>query len=297
MKMVGKLYSAREFGLAVVRDYPHYELLRCPFHDDQNPSALFIKNVPMIKCQSCGAKVVGAEELSKKLGVEGIVAESGPPSIAFLERGGLNEPWMVDVTSNEDAQSYLESRLIDPQFVNLFYSSYVRWAPYEEALAFLARNSAFKTVGISLRHTSKAAFSRYEVRGRLAPLWPKVYDLQNTMPLFVFEGPFKLLSFAQAAYNTSMTEHIHCVCTMGSHMTNSIKASLMSSHASKIVLIADNDYAGLRFAQRFEEQIANSQVFVPDIPFDEQNEFQARSTLDFIYSEVEKNHEPAIHFG
>lgn len=248
------MISAKSFGYEVHRSYKNYDLVKCRYHNDKNPSALFFKDTLVFKCLSCGA----------------FVNHSDDPNVDFdeieeptfnLYKDPVNYMGGLKVNYSPEVERYLTKR-------NVAIETALEYGVMEldKIVAFPQIDLTGNVTGRVLRETEKGQLNqRYKIEGHRSPLWP-LNKVDGVKPTFVSEGAFKALNVAQAANELKGRWQYNSVATMGSYWSKQLKETVLQ-FPEKFILLADNDKAGLRLAERFKE--SGCRVFKVKRPFDE----------------------------
>lgn len=276
-------YEANMFGLEIERDYPTYSLIKCPFHNDTNASAILIKATGQFRCLSCGIVKFpddwddadlrpGMAQQSRLLAT---LSVSAPKTIEHVNR---------DWTCYPEASEYLKKRGVTSLCLVKEYNMY--YNPFMEAIVFknyITRSKIYN--GFVYRFLNPNGGPRYSINGEHPVLWPEqnIYESINE-PIFISEGPFKAMRLFLAAYLAD--EEIVSVTTFGANLLMAGTAILHQYRDRKVYLIADNDEAGQNFAKRFKQAIPWSRIFTPKVPFDDMTDDAAVSCFKTIWTKI-----------
>lgn len=261
------MLSGSSFGYEVIRSYKTYELVRCPYHNDNHPSGLFFRKDAKFKCLGCG-KVV-RHDTGK--GYEGTDAEelSILPHSLGLFRDPVN---YLDNTSEDfspELVNYVTQRGISPATCYAYSCREKFDNGYRQLVMPQATLSGHVIGTVSRLATFDEVPRRYYIAGDRVPAWP-LHEVRPTQDIiFVSEGGIKAMAIYQAMQDTLTDGEFDAyssVATMGSLWTKQM-AELYSQLADKIVLIADNDKSGLAFAERFKS--IGARAFKVKVPFDD----------------------------
>jgi hypothetical protein len=279
------MYDAALFGLHVVRNYGHYQLVRCPFHDDKHPSAIFLVNNGVFYCYVCHRREVmasgGGEEIDQLPGKRVELADLGKPAAIIDSTAPL---------SNE-AIKYLKSRNIA---IELAEEYGLRWDLHRDAIAFRLYDGGGRLAGIVRRVVRPAPEgSRYYLEGQRTPFWPlaKLADALHH-PLFISEGAFKAMRIAQVA--RAQGKQIVSVATMGSQIQPAA-IDLIYQCRRPVVFVGDNDNPGRNAMECLWKKVLHVHCLVPrKQPFDEADEQTAHNMFAQIWRKVEEKEKCAM---
>lgn len=267
------MFDARNYGLSVAREYASYYLVKCPFHDDENPSAVFFKKNGDFECYGCRTK--------KKI---------GDFDADFV---GVASPYLVDLTEDTEFEPVI-TQCADESVIAFMYcynrkitsksirDYNIRWDPTKKNLVF-EQHDFHGLVG-HIRRRVDNGHPRYFVSGQKCDIWPHenfLNIINNDEVIFISEGPFKAIRLNQA-----INDGIKSFSIFGSVLRRST-IELLSQFKGQIVLIADNDLAGRQLSEQFNSVFKRARIFKPKIPFDDATELQCQKMYESILRKLE----------
>jgi len=289
--------SGIHFGLRVARNYTHYESCFCPYHNDTNPSSIFLKNEGVFYCYVCRTRKT-LSQLAKDFDIE-YVPSSTINQIAEIDllspmgNSRIFESFMI----YDDAISYLENRLISVETAtsyrleydalthSIVFPQYFYWYDFSSLENFVR----YRRIGSVHRSTpSSNIATRYAVVGEKVPLWPSHTFLNRPtgkVQLILSEGYFKTMMIAQAAKSIGWGDVVS-LCVQGSHPTKDIIDLMKQNMVCIPIYIVDSDDAGKRAGLFMKGN--GAQCILPSIAFDNMTLDEACIALDQIRSRCER---------
>ena len=275
------MLTAKDFGYDMVRSYPTYDLCFCPFHNDNNPSALFSSNSLQFRCLGCG-KVVnhnsGAGYVGSEFESEAIIGRFNliPQATNYLQGSTayLDADMMLYLAAREislgtaivygcwQSEYKGRSQVVFPQYDlgNQLLGTVKRWADFDPT------------------------GQRYFIDGQRAAVWP-IAELDFEKINFLSEGAFKAMALFQAVASLGLN-NVTSMATMGSLLRKETK-ELILQNPSSFVFLADNDDAGVKFG--YEMKALGCRVFKLKKPFDNMHQEERDKKLLSLLERIQKN--------
>lgn len=253
-----KVWDPAALGLQIVRVSGVEAKLRCPFHFDQTPSAMFNLTNGLFHCFGCGHSA-NVYQLVKEFGGELLKIE-----LSLIPH--FDEPdheWRnLSLSKLANRNKYLQSRGVTIDQINNF--SIMR---HKEGILFPIFDKRGLMIGIQERRYYLEP--KYMLHGERTPVWPmKNLKYEN---LLLVEGVFGVLRAEKYGYNA--------VCTMGASAIPQA-AKVLEGHNVKIVF--DNDLAGHLGAYSFMRLHSTSSVYLPGTEVDEADEKEFSEISGFV---------------
>ena len=282
------LFSAKDFGYVIARDYKTYSLVSCPYHNDNHPSGLFFKKNGHFKCLGCGKNVNHADGKAY-IGTDEEQEFLLPHSLGLF-KSTENYLEGTSPTLSEDLIDYMGTRGIEPRVLFWYGCREKSGREYPE-LIMPQRDFDNKVTGTVNRPATFAKLPRrYFIHGHRFPCWPSKFFKPDKKTIFVSEGGIKSMAIFQTLEEIIEDEDelagYASVATMGSLWTKEME-EVYSQMADRIVFIADNDEAGIAFARHFKE--IGARAFVVKKPFDNMTQEERNVELQKILGKVNKN--------
>lgn len=228
---MARLYDPVSLGLEIFRIADREVLVRCPYHDDEHPSAYFNTKHGVFYCFSCGTSK-NAVQIARDFDTE-------VKRVPYVEAEDADIVFNVIDWSTflrapmAFANPYLESRGVADATVASFD---IRQLP--GAIAFLIKNFERQVVGVQLRMTEAKAGPKYLLFGERTALWPLDGYVERFKPddknMFVVEGVFGVLNAWQNG--------IDAYAVMGA--SSIAEASLYLKGKDSFKILFDDDFAG-----------------------------------------------------
>jgi hypothetical protein len=281
------LLSGADFGYEVIRRYHNYELVRCPYHQDNSPSALFYpyQMTAKFRCLGCGK----------------VVDHSGGLNYAGIEE--ISDSFLARYSLIRDSNNYLEKLSEDPSVEaynwlvgvrNIYagtaehYGCRYRYESDRVLMCFPQIDNKDECVGVVNRliRADYTGHVRYFIEGDRVPAWPlRFFDLSKRW-IFVSEGAFKAMAIYEAAKVVLSEEDFRrfaSVSTFGSVWTSEM-ADIYSQNPDSVVFVGDDDESGRKFAKNFKE--IGCRAFIISEPFDNQTREKREKSLTKILERV-----------
>lgn len=253
------MYSGQYVGLQVVRSYSKYDLVVCPYHDDTHPSGLFWKESGDYYCPACKTSKKIREllvDMGREDEFEGYAAQIAMSFNLVTVDDPMRSDGFVSLTEDEMALGYLEGRHIP---LTVAEEHGVMYSPMHEELVFKTGVG----VGWIGRRIANGEGPRYRIHGPKGAFWPHTAKVTEADRIILSEGPFKSMILS-----TIIEPGAVSVASMGSNPPL-IFWQTMAQFASNMLLIADNDEPGKKFAVECKRRLPGIRVFAPRVPFDE----------------------------
>jgi hypothetical protein len=262
------MFDAKNYGLNVAREYGAYYLVKCPFHDDDNPSAVFWKESGDFECYGCRTK--------KKISDfdADFVSVAAPYLVGLGKDDDFEDIICSSVIGSPIAIEYCRKRGLTP---NSIISYNIKWEFIKNNLVFEQFDSNGKAGYIRRRIDN--GLQRYFVIGKKCDIWPRQQFLNiiNTNEtIFISEGPFKAMRLNQV-----IGFEIRSFSIFGSQLRHST-VEILSQFKGQIVLIGDNDVAGKKLVNEFHATFPMARIFTPKIPFDDATDIQCQKMYESI---------------
>lgn len=272
------MYTGSFVGLHVVRSYPKYDLVQCPYHDDTHPSGLFWKESGDYYCPACKTSRRIREllvDMGREDEYEGYVAAGAP----FFNLLSSVEPQaaqqFVSVEDDEMALAYIDGRRVP---LTVAQSHGLLYHPPTEELVF--------QTGVNHGWVGRSIVGndgpRYRIHGEKGPYWPHTADVFGADHVVLSEGPFKAMMLSQVVEPGAVS-----VASMGSNPSLIFWQTFIQL-SSTLTLIADKDEPGKKFAKECKRRLPAVRVFFPPKPFDNMTQEEAFETYANIFSRLQK---------
>lgn len=217
-----KVYDPHSLGLEVISISGDEAIVRCPFHDDTNPSSTFNIVKGLFHCFACGQSA-NANQIMMALG--GSILRTERERIPRIEKEEKDWSYLLSAKIAYK-NSYLRERKVTDAQVERYD---IR--QFEDGILFPLRDVRGNVVGMQARHYVRRP--KYRFYGKRPALWPFENIPHDTTPVFVVEGVFGVLCADRAG--------VKAVATMSA---SSIHDALLYLQGRKVVAIFDDDYAG-----------------------------------------------------
>jgi hypothetical protein len=253
-----KVWDPQAIGLQIYKVNGIEAKLRCPFHFDKTPSAMFNLQNGLFHCFGCGYSS-NVYEIVREFGGELSKVELS----VIPHHEEENREWRV-LTYSKLAYSskYLAKREVTPEQIELFHIM-----KHKEGILFPVFDMKENIIGIQERRFSLDP--KYFLHGQRTPVWPMTnLRFEN---LLLVEGVFGVLRAQRLGYNA--------VCTMGASAIPQA-AKVLEGHNVKIVF--DDDLAGYLGAYSFMRLHKTSSVVLPGMEVDEADKL----SLSRVFGEI-----------
>lgn len=275
--------TASTFGIKVIRNYTNYEQCSCPYHVDHSPSAVYLKNENVFYCYSCHRRKT-MSELAKdfKLTADdyGLVegADSGVMLPAFNDEANNHFESFMSIHFSKEGIKYLNERRIS---LELATNLGMEYSVKHEGVVF-PQFMGKKRIGNVIRLLNGKSNARYLIEGKIEPLWNmRFYDMFKEF-LIISEGAFKAMAIKMAC-DANGIDGVISMCTFGAR-TNIGTDEIIDQFKGTVIMIGDNDRAGVTFGQKMKKK--GIKVIVPKIPFDDMTIEQRCGTMDTIMQRI-----------
>lgn len=249
-----KVYDPSALGLHVVKINGLEAKLKCPFHLDNTPSAMFNLENGLFHCFGCGHSA-NAYQLAVEF--DGEISKIDYALIPHRE--AEEREWrQLSYCRSAKGSKYLRSRLVTDEQIKRFG---ILW--HKEGVMFPIYDKQKLLVGIQERRFSLEP--KYMLHGDRTAVWP-LSNLKHEN-LILVEGVFGVVRadlFGQPA-----------VCTMGASAIPHA-AKILKGH--NIIIAFDDDLAGYLGAYSFMKLHNTSAAILPGLEVDEttKEEFEKR---------------------
>ena len=245
-----------KIGIEVANVNGEEILFKCPFHDDNTPSASLNTTDLVYNCFVCGGGTL--KYLAKQLGYDAISEELKkiPPSVITLERQLFNSMdnkyQELDIFENNfkkienivDCPSYLLDRVKYETIIEFdLHICLSNSSAYNQRIIFPIFSN--KKRGFIARDFTEIKPRKY--------LFPK--DMQKQDYLFgkmqgdtvmLVEGVFDVMKLWEYGYYS-------CVSTMGVTIGDKQIELLIKNGIKEVIIMPDGDQAGMKFVERIGE--------------------------------------------
>lgn len=239
-----KVFDPAALGLHIVKITGVEAKLRCPFHDDRSPSAMFNMATGVLHCFGCGASM-SAYHIAKELG-----GEISKIELDLISETGYEREWKQLAYSPLALKNkYLRSRGVTVEQIRRFGI-----LESDEGVLFSIFDKRGILVGLQLRKYEGEP--KYVLNGDRTPVWPMTnLKYEN---LLLVEGVFGVLRADLHGFKA--------VCTMGA---SAIPAAAKALTGHTVTIIFDNDFAGCLGAYSFMKLHRCSSAVLPGMEADE----------------------------
>jgi len=230
------MYSAKQFGIKVIRRLEDEELCVCPFHNDNTASATFNIHKGLFYCFVCQIGY-NAKQLSERLNVEVELEDviedfwnfAFDSEVSNRLHGSKITDW-----------SYIAKRNVSKEIANKYK---LEMSNSEEAILIPIFDLYGNRIGVQLRNVNKGW--RYKKIGEQTIIWPiqNLLLMDHSKIAFIVEGVFSLMRF-ETVYKENK---IIPFAFMGAKHS---KKLLECFNGFKVLIRYDNDKAGIDAANK-----------------------------------------------
>lgn len=270
------MYHAKDLGLDVVGVSGGQELILCPFHHDTKPSAWFSPRKGLFWCSVCHIGL-NVSQLAKRLHIDiGKIVPSldDERESEFAGFDLYERPFVMPPGFGLSYAPYYEERGISPRVATAYG---LQWNPTDDIVAFPITDMDGQIIGTQERFVKSGPFGRrYMKFGKTTPVWPMHFlpNLETKECVIITEGGWSAMRIAQVL-------DIPALSFLGARAPHNAKTLL--SPFKSVVVLYDNDRAGIDAARRMKKICPSWQVFVtPVSPDDLQDADLAREMAEVL---------------
>lgn len=269
--------SATRYGLTVMGNSGGEELVLCPFHKDNTPSAWFNPRKELFYCSVCGFGMTGMR-LAVRLGIEVQVEEGGDPlSTPPPEDYDLVSETMAYNLGDATYSDYIDARGVLRGIASLYG---LRWCNTLEAAVFPFYGLSKRLQGIAYRYANPVQGQpRYRVMGEPFPVWPTHffdYGLLESK-IVITEGAWSAMRLAE--YAEEFGASLVFFALMGAKANRKIVDLLRPFDCT---FLYDGDTAGDRACRRMRQLWPSAKSYTLSQSPDDMDEF----TLDRLVTKL-----------
>lgn len=239
------MYSARSLGLTVTKGSGGEDLVLCPFHADNRPSAWFSEKKGLFYCAVCSLGL-NVKQLMEKMGLDPSEVET--MGYDALPDFNLITEYDTPVLYETFYHPYYAKRGVE----KIVFQEYdLRWCDRSPQAAVLPITNYYgDVVGTCFRYVNvQESGTRYKMFGEVTPIWPMHHLLRvDGEGLLIFEGAFSALRVA--SYLSQFNLQGQCFSLLGAKANPAIADTV---RRLKPIFLYDNDFAGQRACRRMRE--------------------------------------------
>lgn len=235
--MLASTYDPAVLGLEIVGVIGDHEVrVRCPYHDDRNPSAEYSIAKGLFYCFGCHESRTAAQ-VARDMG--GRLVPMSPATMRrFRDRARATEvAWRSLLHAPVAADNeYLERRGVTDSIAARY-----DLRSYRDGIVIPIRDRFERVTGVQVRHYERRP--KYMIYGNRQPLWPLhrlVHATASTR--FVVEGVFGVLRAASAGFAAYATMGSHGVADAARLLRPGSR--LIAHFVGESMVIMDPDLAG-----------------------------------------------------
>lgn len=268
--------SARVFGLEVRGNSGGEELVLCPFHSDNTPSAWFNPRKELFYCAVCGFGMTGVQ-LAVRLGIE-VQDEDVTPEPQDYDL--LTETPNL-VLGDETYSDYINARGVSRGIAGLYG---LQWHSLSQAAVFPFYGLSERLQGVAYRYAKPGAGQpRYRVFGEPTPVWPMNFLVESDdRKIIITEGAWSAMRLHLAIRGSGEGGRFRPPLTLMGAKANHKIVDLL--HPFDCTFLYDGDKAGDRACRRMRELWPSAKSFTLSCSPDEMQESQLDSLVSKLIS-------------
>lgn len=268
--------SAVSFGLTVKGNSGGEELVLCPWHDDNTPSAWFNPRKELFYCAVCGYGLSGIQ-VARRLGIE-----VAPDTEVTKEPEDYDLiPEAVAYNLGDATYSpYIDARGISTGIASLYR---LKWCNTLEAAVFPFYGLSERLQGAAYRYAKPGKGQpRYRVFGEPFPVWPTHFlakAWRANYKIVVTEGAWSAMRLKQVA--CEMGYFFTVFALMGAKANKSIVDLL---HPFNCTFLYDGDKAGDGACRRMRKMWPSAKAYTLAQSPDDMDEFSLHRLVTKLVS-------------